>query len=89
MQGVLQGLRELNVSMTIQQLKSVATPEIINKVNALRSQHGTEDLRKVISTLADDLEKRIDAVSASTPSTAPLARSMKTLNILMELYFSL
>ena len=88
-QGVLQGLKDLNVSMAIEQLKPVATPEIIEEVNALRSKPGAEGLRKVISDLADDLENRIGTISASNPDTAPLVSSMKTLNILMDLYFSL
>ena len=88
-QGVLQGLKELKVSMAIEQLKPVATPEIIEEVNALRSKPGTEDLRKAISNLADDLENRIGTISASNPDTAPLLNSMRTLNILMDLYFSL
>ena len=87
--GVLQGLKELNVSMAIEQLKPVATPEIIKGVNALKSQRGTEDLRKTISDLADDLENRIGALSSKNPDSTPLVRSMKTLNILMNLYFSL
>ena len=87
--GVLQGLRELNVSMAIEQLKPIAIPAIMKEVNALRSKQGTEDLRKIISNLADDLENRIGAISAANPDTASLVNSMKTLNILMNLYFSL
>ena len=88
-QGVLQGLRELNLSMAIEQLKPVATPEIIEEVNALKSQAGTEDLRKVISNLADDIENRIGTISTSNSDTVPLVNPIKTLNILMDLYFSL
>ena len=87
--GVLQGLRELNVSMAIEQLKPVATPEIIEEVNAIRGKPGTEDLRKVISNLADELENRIGTISTSNPDLAPLVPSIKTLNILINLYFSL
>lgn len=87
--GVLQGLRELNVSMAIEQLKPVATPEIIAEVNALRSKPGTKELRKAISDLADDLENHISTISASNPDMAPLLNSIKTLNILLDLYFSL
>ena len=87
--GVLQGLRELNVSMAIEQLKPIATPAIIKEVNTLRSQQGTEALRKAISNLADDLEDRIVNISASNREATPLVNSMKTLNILMNLYFSL
>lgn len=88
-QGVLQGLQALNVSMAIEQLKTIATPEIIKEVNALKSKGGTDDLRKMISSLADDLEKRLGAISAAKAETASLVNSMRTLNILMDLYFSL
>jgi len=87
--GVLQGLKDLNVSMAIEQLKAVANPEIINKINALKTEEGTDDLRKMISDLADDLEKSIGAISASKTDTTPLVNSVRTLNILMDLYFSL
>jgi hypothetical protein len=87
--GVLDGLRELNMSMAIEQLQSVATPEIIKEVNALRSKQGTDDLRKIISSLAEDLESRLRAISSTDPDDAPLVNSMRTLNILMDLYFSL
>ena len=87
--GVLQGLKELKVSMAIDQLKTVATPEILEEVNALKSKPGTEDLRKAISDLAEDLENRLGTVSAANPDTAPLLNSVKTLNILLDLYFSL
>jgi len=87
--GVLQGLKDLNVSMAIEQLKTVANPEIINKINALKTEEGTDDLRKMISDLADDLEKSIGAISASKTDTTPLVNSVRTLNILMDLYFSL
>jgi len=87
--GVLQGLKELNVSMAMEQLKPIATPAIIKEVNALKSKPGTEDLRKTISDLADDLENRIGTISASKPETTSLVNSMKTLNILIDLYFSL
>ena len=88
-QGVLQGLKELNVSMAIEQLKLVATPDIIEEVNSLKRKQGTGDLRKLISNLTDDLENRIGIISASNPDMTPLERSMKTLNILLDLFFSL
>jgi len=88
-QGVLQGLKELNVSMAIEQLKLVAAPDIIEEVNSLKRKQGTGDLRKLISNLTDDLENRIGIISASNPDMTPLERSMKTLNILLDLFFSL
>jgi hypothetical protein len=88
-QGVLHGLKELNISMTLEQLKTVATPEIIKKVESLKHKEGTEDLRKMISDLADDLEKIIGAFSATDTDRMALLNSMRTLNILMDLYFSL
>jgi hypothetical protein len=88
-QGVLHGLKELNISMTLEQLKTVATPEIIKEVESLKHKEGTEDLRKMISDLADDLEKIIGAFSATDTDRMALLNSMRTLNILMDLYFSL
>ncbi len=87
--GVLQGLQNLNVSMAIDQLKGVATPEIIKEVNAFKNTGNTDDLRKLISYLADDLEIKIGAISTSKADTARLLNSIRTLNILMDLYFSL
>jgi hypothetical protein len=87
--GVLQGLKDLNLSMAMQQLKTVAKPEIIRQVSALKSTEGTEDLRKMITTIADDLEKHLSAVSTSKTEMTPLVNSMRTLSILMDLYFSL
>jgi cysteinyl-tRNA synthetase len=87
--GVLQGLKDLNLSMAMQQLKTVAKPEIIRQVSTLKSTEGTEDLRKMITTIADDLEKHLGAVSASKTEMTPLVNSMRTLSILMDLYFSL
>jgi hypothetical protein len=83
--GVLQGLQELNINMALQQLKTVAAPEIIQQVTALKTRGGTEDLRKMISGLADDLEKGLGA----RQDTTPLVNTMRTLNILLDLYFSL
>jgi hypothetical protein len=87
--GVLDGLRELNMSMAMEQLQQVATPEIIKEVNALRNKPGTDDLRKIISNLAEDLESRLRAISSKNTDAAPLVNAMRTLNILMDLYFSL
>ncbi len=88
-QDVLGGLRELTVSMAIEQLKLVATPEIIEQVNSLKSKPRTEELRKLISDLAYDLEKRSGVISASNRDIKPIEQSMKTLTMLLELFFSL
>ena len=88
-QGVLQGLKEINVSVAIDQLKSVATPGIIEEISSLTHKQDTEDLRKLISDLVHDLEKRIGGISASNPDMVPLERSVKTLAILIELFLSL
>ncbi len=84
-QGVLQGLKGLNFSMALDQLKMVAGPEIIKQVDALKNKGDTEDLRKLISSLADELERSLDTKDGDRP----LVNSMRTLNILLDLYFSL
>jgi len=88
-QGVLHGLQDLNISMTLEQLKPVAPPEIIKEVESIKTTGATEDLRKVISGLADDLEIKIGSISATDTDRTALLNSMRTLNILMDLYFSL
>ncbi|MFC1978225.1 hypothetical protein ACFLWS_08225 [Chloroflexota bacterium] len=88
-QGALKGLREIGVTVTVEQLKQVATPEIIEEVDSLKYQQGTEGLRRLITRLANDLEKRVDNVSASNPDMVPIQRSVKTLVILLELLSSL
>jgi hypothetical protein len=87
--GVLQGLKELNFSMAVTQLKTVARPEIVKQVNALKSQESTDALRKMISSIADDLENRLRTLQAPKTDATYLLNSMRTLNILMDLYFSL
>ena len=82
--GALQGLQDLNITMALQQLKNVARPEIVRQVNALKTRPNTDDLRKMISSLADELEKDL----INRKDTAPLLNTMRTINILLDLYFS-
>jgi hypothetical protein len=88
-QGVLRGLKDLQFDMTIQQLQSVATPDIIAELDALKNKPDTEYLRRLISGMADDIENRLEAIANSDSETKPLVDSMRVLNILMDLYFSL
>jgi hypothetical protein len=87
--GVLQGLKDLNLSMALGQLKTVAKPEIIRQVTALKNSENTEGLRKLITTLVDDMEKQLNIASGSKAEIAQLVNSMRTLSILIDLYFSL
>jgi len=86
--GVLQGLKDLNLSMALEQLKAVAPPEVIKQVNALKNQENTDELRKIITDLADDLENKLRVISSPKSEATQLVKSMRTLNILMDLYFS-
>jgi hypothetical protein len=88
-QGVLRGLKDLNISMALDQLRPVAAPEIVKRVSALKGREATDDLRKMMSALADDIEKRLGTVARGKPEGASLVNSMRTLSILMDLYFSL
>ena len=88
-QDVLGGLKELKLSVAIEQIRLVATPEIIERVNSLKDKSGTEELRTLISELTDELESRISTIAASNPDIKPIEYSTKTLAILMELFFSL
>jgi ribosomal protein L22 len=82
--GVLHGLQELNINMALQQLKSVANPDVIRQVTAMKTRGGTEDLRKMISAMGEELEKNL----TSKKDSSPLVNDMRTLNILLDLYFS-
>ena len=87
--GVLQGLKDLNLSMALSQLKDVATPEVIQQVSALKNKSDTEDLRKMITSLVDELEKKLNDASGSKAEMTKLFNSTRTLSILLDLYFSL
>ena len=87
--GVLQGLKEIKVSVALEQLKLVAATEFIEEISSLTDKQDTEDLRKSISDLAEDLEKQIENFAASNPDMVPVERSVKTLTILIDLFFSL
>jgi ribosomal protein L22 len=87
--GVLQGLKDLNLDMAVTQLQAVAKPEVVKQVSALKTQENTEALRKLISGIADELEDKLRAVQMPKADTIALCNSMRTLNILMDLYFSL
>jgi hypothetical protein len=82
--GVLHGLQELNINMALQQLKSVAKPDVIRQVTLMKTRGGTDELRKMISALGDELEKNLSLKKDSTT----LVNDMRTLNILLDLYFS-
>ncbi len=88
-QEVIQGLKEINVSVAVEQLRLVSTSEIVERISSLTHKQDTEDLRKLISDLAHDLEKRISRISASNPDMVPIECSLKTLAILIELFFAL
>jgi hypothetical protein len=88
-QGAVQGLREISISVALEQLKPVATTEVLEEVRSLAHKNGTEDLRKLITNLTSDLEKRVSRVSATNPEMALVESSVKTLAILLSLFFSL
>jgi len=88
-QGALQGLKDISISVALEQLKPIATPEIIEEVQSLTQKQGTGDLRRLITDLVDDLERCVSRVSASNQDIAPIERSIRTLAILIGLFFSL
>ena len=88
-QGVLQGLRELQFSMTLDQLGPVASEETIARVNALKTNPDTDELRKMISNLIEDIEQRLETKATADAGLKSLVDSSRVLGILMDLYFSL
>ena len=88
-QGVLQGLREINFSVALQQLELVAAPEVIDEVSSLKGKEGKEDLRKLITDLADDVERRMGRLSSEDTGVAEIKQAVSTLTILLSLFFAL
>jgi len=84
-----QGLIELKASVALEQLKSIATPEIIKEVSSLKHKQKTDELRKLILDLSAELENWVDNTSGSKLDMASVRRSVKTLAILIELLFSI
>ena len=74
--------------MALGQLKTVAKPELIQQVAALKTGASTENLRKIITRLVDDAERQVGAMTPKTDTTA-IVNQMRTLSILLDLYFSL
>ena len=87
-QDVLGGLKDLRLTMAVEQLRLVASPEIVEKVESLKNKQGNEELRWLISDLADELEGTISTLSAANEELKPLESSIRALVILMELYFA-
>jgi len=85
---VVHGLKEIKVSVALEQLEPVATPEIIEAVSSLKHQQGSGDLRNLILDLVTELEKDVDGIAGSNPGMVTIERSAKTLAILIELLFS-
>jgi hypothetical protein len=88
-QGVLHGLQTLNLNMALDQLKSVAKPEIYRQVTAMKSGQSAESLRKIITNLIDDIENQLSRTSGSKAEIAQLVNATRTLSILLDLHFSL
>ena len=88
-QDVLSELRAFSISMAVGQLKLVASPEVVEQVNALQSKQGTTELRKLIRNLIYEIEKQISIISHANPDIKPIEQLTRTLTILIELLFSL
>lgn len=88
-QGAVQGLREISLSVALEQLKPVATAEIIEKVRSLQNKQDTKELRQLITDLARDLDKLVAKLPSSDSNKALVESSAKTLTVLISLLFSL
>lgn len=84
-----QSLIELKASVALEQLRPIATPEIIQEVSSLKHRPKTDELRKLILSLSAELESWVDNMSSSKLDMASIKRSVKTLAILIELLFSI
>ena len=87
--GVLKGLKEINISMALSQLQDVAEPSVMKRVDALKTVENTDDLRKMILSISESIERKLGNAGSHNAEINKLVDSMRTLNILIELYFSL
>ncbi|MFC1918102.1 hypothetical protein ACFLXH_05575 [Chloroflexota bacterium] len=86
---VVQGLKDLKITVALEQLRLMAKPEITETVASLKNKQSTAELRKIISDIALELENSVDNISAVKPDVTAMERPIKTLAILIELLFSL
>ncbi len=84
-----QGLIKLKASVALEQLKLIATPDVIKEINSLEDKQTTANLRKLILDLLAKLEKWADNTSTSNQDMDSIKRSIKTLAVLIELLFSI
>jgi hypothetical protein len=84
-----QNLIELKASVALEQLKPIASSEIIREVSSLKNTQNTGSLRKLILDLSGELEMWASKSPRTNVDTASAERSAKTLAILIELLFSI
>lgn len=82
-------IKEIKISVVLEQLESVATPEIIEAVSSFKNKQGRAELRKLILDLVSELEKCVDSRVDSNLDQVLIERSVKTLAILIEFLFYL
>ncbi|NLE08114.1 MAG: hypothetical protein GX631_02510 [Dehalococcoidales bacterium] len=87
--GVMAGLRGLSFSVALNQLKTVAEPDIYEKVTAMQAKTDSRDLRKLITEISRNLDRSMSRISKGNADLEPLATSSRTLAILISLLFSL
>jgi hypothetical protein len=87
--NVRQGLRGISVSVAVGQLKKVASNQLITEVNSMVNKQDNKGLRKLITDMVHDLEKYTGSISTTNAEMEKIQRSVKTLAILIELYFAL
>ena len=84
---VVLGLKDIKITVALEQLRLIAKPEITETVASLKNKSGTAELRRIISDLTMEMESSID--SKPEVKLATMERPVKTLAILIELLFSL
>ena len=77
-------VKDIKVSLVLDKLKNVAPPEITEKFDSYKDSQDTNDLRKLIMGIIDELENRVENKDLGNPTTASL---IKTLGVLTEFLF--
>jgi predicted transcriptional regulator len=82
-------IRELKISMVLEELEPLVVFEIYNEVESLKHKRSTAGLNRIILKMIDELEKSLDVDDVSRLDMTAVKKKMKILSILMELAFYL
>jgi hypothetical protein len=80
-------IREYKISLVLEQLEPLATPEVYKEVKSLKRKKSTAVLRRLILNLIDELEKSFNNSNSSRVNIPATNKKLKIISILLGLIF--